>query len=191
MSSRMGKDKGLVIFSGQPLVERLRDRFRNLNNEMLIICNDPSGYAYLGLPLHGDIIPDRGALGGLFTALTIAETPYVGLIAVDMPFASPPLLSYLLDRIQLSGADAILPSTQNGLEPLHGVYRRSTCLGFVREAIEEDRWRMTAWHHRARIEVLTPEETSSIAGSEFTFFNVNTPDDLSAAEELALRDQGN
>lgn len=188
-SSRMGKDKGLVPFLGQPLIERLRDRFQNLNSEMFIICNDFSGYEYLGLPLHGDIIPDRGALGGLYTALKIAQTPYVGLIAVDMPFASPPLLSFLLDQIQLSGADAILPSTQNGLEPLHGVYRRSTCLTYVREVIEEDRWRMTAWHQRAKVEVLDPIKTRSIAGSENTFFNLNTPDDLAAAEKLARRDQ--
>ena len=187
-SSRMGKDKGLAPFLGQPLVERLRDRFQNLNSELLIICNDFSGYEYLGLPLHGDIIPDRGALGGLLTALTIAKTPYVGLIAVDMPFASSTLLSYLLEQIQRSGADAILPSTQNGLEPLHGVYKRSTCLAFVREAIEEDRWRMTAWHQRARIEILDPVKTRTIAGSEHTFFNLNTPEDLSAAEELAVRD---
>lgn len=185
----MGKDKGLVLFLGQPLVERLRDRFLKLNKKILIICNDFSDYAFLGLPLQRDILPDRGALGGLLTALTIAETPYVGLIAVDMPFASPPLLSYLLDQIQSSGADAILPSTPNGLEPLHGVYKRGTCLEFVREAIKEDQWRMTAWHQRARVEVLDPQKTREITGTEHTFFNVNTPDDLAAAEKLALGEQ--
>ena len=186
-STRMGTDKGLMPFLGIPLVARLRDRFLILNGEIRVICNDFSGYEYLGLPLHRDILPDRGALGGLLTALTVSETPYVGLIAADMPFASPPLLAHLLEQIQLSGADAALPSTSHGMEPLHGLYRRSTCLSIVRDAISRDLWRMKAWHDQARVEILDPLETVQAAGSEHTFINLNTPDEFSAAEELALK----
>lgn len=188
-STRMGQDKGLIPFQGVPLVERLHDRFQGLNCEMRLICTDFARYRYLGLPLHQDIIPDRGALGGLYTALAVSQTPYVGLIAVDMPFASPTLLSYLLEQIEDSGADAVLPSTEQGLEPLHGLYRRGRCLEFVREAIEKDQWRMVAWHGQARIEVLDPGKTKQIAGSDHTFFNLNTPEDLAAAEQIAARDQ--
>lgn len=183
----MGKDKSLMPFLGIPLIERLRNRFLILNGEIRVICNDFSGYAYLGLPLHRDVLPDRGALGGLLTALTVSETPYVGLIAADMPFASPPLMAHLLEHIQLSEADVALPSTSHGMEPLHGLYRKSTCLSIVREAINRDLWRMNAWHEGAKIEILDPLETVEAAGSEHTFVNLNTPDDFSAAENLALK----
>lgn len=186
-STRMGKEKSLMPFLGIPLIERLRDRFLILNSEVRVICNDPAGYEYLGLPLHRDVLPGRGALGGLLTALTVSETPYVGLIAADMPFASPPLMAHLLEQIQLSGADAALPSTSRGMEPLHGLYRRSTCLSIVRDAISRDLWRMRSWHDQARIEILDPLETVEAAGSEYTFVNLNTPGEFSAAEELAVK----
>ncbi len=187
MSIRMGEDKALMPFLGVPLIERLRDRFLVLKCEIWIICNDFTGYEYLGVPLHRDVIPNRGALGGLLTALTVAETPYLGLIAADMPFASPHLLTHLLAQIQRSGADAILPSTSGGPEPLHGIYRRKTCLPLVQEAIARDLWRMRSWHDQAKIHILDPVETSEVTGSEYTFLNLNTPEEFSTAEELALK----
>lgn len=183
----MGTDKTLMPFLGIPLIERLRDRFLVLNSEIRIICHEFSRYEYLGLPLHKDVIPDRGALGGLFTALSITETPFLGLIAGDMPFASPQLLATLLERIQLSGADATLPSTEGGLEPLHGVYRRDTCFPLVQDAIARDLWRMTSWHDQAEIEILDPQETAAASDSQFTFINLNTQKEFSAAEELAIK----
>ena len=183
----MGQDKALMPFQGIPLIERLRDRFTVLESEILVICNDFSGYEYLGLPLHKDEFPGRGALGGLLTALTITTTPYLGLIAADMPFASPQLLTQLLERIQHTGADAALPSTDGGVEPLHGVYQPKTCLPLVKQAIANDRWRMRSWHDQAQVEILDPIETIQAAGSEHTFVNLNTPEEFSAAEEMALK----
>jgi len=187
MSTRMGEDKALMPFHGIPLIERLRDRFLVLNSEILVICNDFSRYEYLGLPLHKDVFPGKGALGGLLTALTVTDTRYLGLIAADMPFASPQLLIQLLERIQTAGADAALPSTKQGAEPLHGVYQPKTCLPLVQKAIANDRWRMRSWHDQARIEILDPLETVQAAGSEHTFVNLNTPEDFSAAEDMALK----
>lgn len=174
-------------FLGTPLVERLRDRFSVLKFDIRVIVNDFSGYEYLDLPLHKDLISGRGALGGLYTALSVIETAYLGLIAADMPFASPQLLLHLLDRIQLSGADAALPSSSSGLEPMHGVYRRDRCIPLVKDAISRDLWRMIAWHDQAEIEILDPSQTSLVSGSEFTFINLNTPEEFSAAEDLAVK----
>jgi molybdopterin-guanine dinucleotide biosynthesis protein A len=182
----MGQDKALLPFLGIPLIERLRDRFLALECKLGVICNDRSRYEHLGLPLFEDVIPDRGALGGLFSALTVSETSLLGLIAADMPFANPTLVTSLMEQLQQTGADAALPSTKKGLEPLHGVYRVNTCLPFVQEAITNDLWRMNAWHDQARIHVVDPVETVKISGTEYTFVNVNTPDDLSRAEELAV-----
>lgn len=186
-STRMGQDKALMSFLGIPLIERLRDRFLTLNSEIKIICNDFSAYGYLELPLFRDVLPGKGALGGLLTALTISETPYVGLIAADMPFASPQLLALLLDQIQLSGDDAAIPSSHGGLEPYHAVYRREICLPLVKDAIEQDLWRMRSWFDQARINILDPEETAGITGNPYTFLNLNTPQEFSEAEDLALK----
>jgi molybdopterin-guanine dinucleotide biosynthesis protein A len=185
-STRMGKDKALLPFLGIPLIRRLMDRFQQVNAQMLIISNNSTAYQDFGLPVYGDIRPGRGALGGLLTALSVADTPLVGLIAVDMPFASPKLIKNMADRIQGSNWDGIIPSTVNGLEPLHAVYRRESCLSFVEQAVDQDQWRMVSWHKKANLKILNPDETREITGSDYTFLNLNTIEEFNTAEEIAL-----
>ena len=185
-STRMGKDKALLPFLGIPLIKRLRDRFSDMGDELLVITNDFSGYQDLAVPLYKDIIPDRGALGGLYTALSISKNPLVGLIAADLPFASPALLAHLIKILLTSGAEAAIPSTERGLEPLHAVYRRDTSLPLVKRAIDQNLWRMNSWFDQAEILILTPEETQKVTASKYTFLNLNTPEDLQMAEKLAL-----
>ncbi len=168
-------------------MNRLIGRFQQFSPDLLIISNNPSAYQELGLPVFSDIYPGRGALGGLLTALSVAVTPLVGLIAVDLPFASSYLIKTLADQLQQSDWDGIIPSTVNGLEPLHAVYRREVCLTYVKEAIDQDLWRMKAWHNKANLKVLNPDEVLEITGSEFTFLNLNTPEDFDEAEKLALK----
>jgi molybdopterin-guanine dinucleotide biosynthesis protein A len=182
----MGRDKALLPFLGIPLIERLKDRFKDLGEELLVITNSPDNYRFLDLPLSEDLIPGRGALGGLYTALSIAKQPLLGLIAADLPFASPKLLKTLEQRLQESGADAVLPSTPLGLEPLHAVYQRDRCLSLVKEAIKNDRWKMSSWHNKANILIISPEETRELSQSDHTFLNLNTPEDFERAEQIAM-----
>jgi molybdopterin-guanine dinucleotide biosynthesis protein A len=184
-SSRMGKDKALLPFLGTPLIKRLKDRFLDVGDELVVISNDFSGYQDLNLPLYNDLIPDRGALGGLFTALSVAKNPLVGLIATDLPFASPDLLVNLFEKLLLTGADGVIPNSENGLEPLHAVYRRETSLPLVKKAIDQNLWRMNAWFDQADILILSIEETQILNSSRYTFMNLNTPEDFKQAEDLA------
>jgi molybdopterin-guanine dinucleotide biosynthesis protein A len=184
-STRMGKDKALLPFLGIPLIKRLMDRFQQVNADMLIISNNYPAYQGFGLPVFGDVRPGRGALGGLLTALSVANTPLVGLVAADLPFASPQLIEYMADRIQGSNWDGIIPSTADGLEPLHAIYRREGCLSLVEQAVDQDLWRMVAWHKNANLKILTPDETLEITGSEYTFLNLNTIEEFNTAEEIA------
>ena len=174
-----------MSFNGTPLIKRIHDRFSGIGQETILITNSETGYADFGLPIFQDIIPDRGALGGLYTALTFARKPYVGIIAADLPFSSPRLLLRLLELTQSSEADAALPSTEFGLEPMHAVYKRESCLPLVKNALEQNQWKMIAWHDHAKVEVLDPEQTRRAAGTNYTFENVNTPKDFQAAEKLA------
>ena len=189
-SKRMARDKALIPFLGKPLIERLIERFSASGNELVIISNNPEAFHAFKLPVHTDLIPDRGALGGLYTALSVVDTPLVGLVAVDMPFASPELIQYLADKVTNNNLDACLPSSQHGLEPLHAVYRVSSCLPFVKQAIDQDLWRMKSWHDWANLKVLNADDVQNITGCKFTFLNLNTPEDVVEAEALALDERG-
>jgi molybdopterin-guanine dinucleotide biosynthesis protein A len=186
-SSRMGEDKALLPFLGVPLIQRLKERFLNTGHELLVISNNPEAYQFLEIPVFQDVIPERGTLGGLYTALTVSSQPLVGLIAADLPFASPELLLHLVNLIQETEADAALPSSDHSIEPLHAVYRVESCLPLVKNALDNDLWRMVAWHEDARIEILSPSHTKKNSGTENTFFNLNTPEDFQAAESFARK----
>lgn len=181
-SSRMGQDKALLDFDGQPLIQHILNRLDSLANEIFITTNHPDGYRYLGLPLIPDIIPDRGPLGGLFTALSAATNPLVAVVACDLPFASPGILKACRDLLLSdSSLDAAIPGTTHGLEPLHAVYRRETCLPVIKAALDAGKWKMIAWHANAKVHVLTLRGDTALDPEGLAFWNVNTPDELEAA----------
>lgn len=187
-SSRMGQDKALMPFLGEPLVRRVLRRLRPLADELLITTNNPQDYPPLGVRLVPDVIPDRGALGGLLTALSAARFPLVAVVACDLPFVSPAVLAAARDRLLTDPSlDAVIPRTDRGLEPLCAVYRRESCLPPIRAAIAADRWRAIAWHDEARIGTLEGADLQPLDPQGLAFFNVNTPDEFRRAEELAQK----
>jgi molybdopterin-guanine dinucleotide biosynthesis protein A len=187
-SRRMGQDKALVPFLGKTLIERVIGRVAHLADEIVVTTNKPDDYAFLGARgarLAADVIPGRGALGGLYTALSAAGEGLVVVVACDMPFVSPSLLAYQRDLLTSGGYDAVIPRTTGGTEPFHAVYRRQTCLPRVEEVIQADKWRVDAWYAKAKVHLLSPEETRPFDPDDRAFWNVNTPEELAEAERVA------
>lgn len=185
-SSRMGEDKALRPFLGRPLIQRVVERLRPIADEMIVTTNRPAEYAFLGLPLFADSGPQRGALGGLYTALRAAGSPLVAVVACDMPFASAALLAEAARRLELERLDAVLPGTERGAEPLHAVYRRSTCLPMIHAALQAGELKVTAWIPRVRLRVLRVDEWKEWDPQGLAFWNLNTPKEFTEAERLAL-----
>jgi molybdopterin-guanine dinucleotide biosynthesis protein A len=187
-SSRMGQDKALLPFLGRPLIARVLERVAPLGDEVLLTTNQPQDYRFLNLPLFPDIIPDRGALGGVYTALHSARGDLVALVACDMPFANPKLLAYQLETLVEGGYDAVIPKEEGGTEPFHAVYRRETCLPAVRAAIQADKWRVDSWFAQVKIHFLSAEEIRPYDPNGLAFVNVNDPQEFRQAEALALKE---
>ena len=184
-SRRMGQDKALLTFMGEPLIRRVLDRLRLLADEILVTTNQPDDYRFLGVPLFADRLPDRGALGGLYTALDAASHPLVAVVACDMPFVNTTLLTAERAILQTTASDAVIPDTGRGLEPFHAVYRRATCLPAVRTALDQNHWRVDAWFSQVKLYILSPEMTRQYDPDLHSFFNLNTPQDVEQSESIA------
>lgn len=184
-SRRMGQDKALVPFLGQPLIRRIIARLAPVADELLVTTNKPQAYRFLGLRLFSDIRQGRGALGGLHTALASASQPLVAVVACDMPFASPALLTFEAELLEAESADVVIPLLPGGYEPLHAVYRRETCLPAVEWALENDQWKLISWFSKVKIRAVSPEDCRPYDPPGLAFSNVNTPDELAEAEALA------
>jgi molybdopterin-guanine dinucleotide biosynthesis protein A len=187
-SRRMGSDKALLLFLGQPLILRPLNRVGRLADEVLVTSNQPEKYLLLGLTPIPDLLPGFGALSGLYTALNVAGHPYVAVVACDMPFASPELFAMELTLLRETGADAVIPHTGAGTEPFHAVYRRETCLPYVRSALDAGKRRVDAWFPQANIRYLTSAEILPNDPDKLAFLNINTPEELKEAEEIANKD---
>ena len=184
-SRRMGQDKGLVPLLGQPLVARAIQRLGRLADEVLVTTNHTEAYRFLGIPLFPDLIPGVGALSGLYTALSAAQNPLVAVVACDMPFASADLLSYARDRLLAANADVAIPLSNEGYEPFNAVYRRETCLPAVKNALEAGERRLISWFKDVKLAVLQPDEIALYDPQGLAFWNLNTPEELRQAEEIA------
>jgi molybdopterin-guanine dinucleotide biosynthesis protein A len=184
-SLRMGSDKALSSFLGQPLILRPLSRLAGLANEVLVTSNHPESFRFLSLIPIPDRLPGLGALGGLYTALSTARYPYVAVVACDMPFASLEILALALILLQETGADAVIPCSDAGTEPFHAVYRRETCLPYIQSALEAGKRRVDAWFSRVNIRYLEPEEMLPYDPDQLAFLNINTCEELQEAEKIA------
>ncbi|HSG42150.1 MAG TPA: molybdenum cofactor guanylyltransferase [Anaerolineales bacterium] len=184
-SSRMGVDKALKPFLGRPLIQRVIDRLSPIADEVIVTTNRPEEYTFLGLRLFPDLKPDRGALGGLYTAIASASHPTVAVVACDMPFASPMLFEAMSRLLVEKKADVVIPKSNDFYEPLHAVYRRETCLPAIESAIEEDKWKVIAWFPQVKVHELSEQETKKLDPDELAFWNVNTPEEFADAERIA------
>lgn len=183
-SRRMGQNKALMPFSGQPLIERVVQRLKPAADEILINTNQPDLFSFLELAMFPDLIPGKGPLGGLFTALSVAKFPLVAVVACDMPFINPQLLTLERDLLGGDEWDVVLPRSIDGLEPLHAVYRKDACLPAIRQAIDEDRLRMVSWIGDVKVREMGIEELVVIDPDLRSFMNINTPDEFKRAEQL-------
>ena len=77
--------------------------------------------------MFGDVLPDKGSLGGIYTALTHSSQPYTLALACDMPFVNPALLRHMIGLRQGDQFDVIVPRVDGYPEGLHAIYSQD-CL---------------------------------------------------------------
>jgi molybdopterin-guanine dinucleotide biosynthesis protein A len=183
-STRMGENKALKLFAGEPLIARMVRRLRPLASDLWITTNSPEAFQFLGLPTMPDLKPGYGALSGLYTAIVSARQVLVAVVACDMPYIDPRLLAVQRDLADAEGADVVLPLTPEGMEPLHAIYRRDTCLPAIEAAIAADQRRLVAWLPAVKVREMPPKELAIYDPQFRSFINVNTPEEFRQAELL-------
>ncbi len=181
-SSRMGTNKAVVDFGGQRLIARLLQKIRPLFPEILIVANESAPYADLDVPVFADRIPDKGSLGGIYTAVHHSAYPQTFCLACDMPLANPEVIAYLRD--QAPGYDVVVPRTEEGYQPLHAVYSKS-CLARMEAMIQADSLKIDRLFPSVRLRTVEADELRPLEPSLRCFVNVNTREELAAAMRLA------
>lgn len=174
-SSRMGTDKSFINFNGQPMIEVIMDRLTGLGDEMILITNNKTGYAHLGLPIFGDIYTDHGPLAGIQTAVFHAQHPHILIVACDMPWLNRDLLSYMIS--QKETADIIVPRWQKFPEPMHAIYSK-TCLPAIEADLDAKLLKIIGFYRNVSVNYVERDVIMRFDRNGRSFANVNTPEDL-------------
>ena len=178
-SRRMGTDKSFVPLNGLPLIEHVMARVKTLALPLLLITNQPSRYEYLNVPLYPDVISDKGAMGGIFSALTHSQTAYTLCIACDMPFLNTGLLAYLIQHA--ADAEAIVPYCQGQAQGLHAIYHQR-CREPMQVCIAQDQLKISTFLQQRQVRWIGEDEIRAYDPDFQSFLNLNTPDDLLSAQ---------
>jgi molybdopterin-guanine dinucleotide biosynthesis protein A len=184
-----GGDKGRLLIDGQSLIARVVERFGPQIAELALNVNgDPERYADLNLPILGDSIagfpgPLAGVLAGLDWAAGLGAS-HIVTAAADTPFLPEDLVPQLLLAAESNGTPIALAATRDP----DGRLLRHPTFGLWPTNLRDDLRQALAGGLR---KVVLWTDRHGAASAEFPahpfdpFFNVNTPEDLERANELA------
>ena len=71
---------------------------RALFAEVFVVADDPAPFAPFDVQVVGDLVPGKGAPGGVYTAVTSASAPWVFCVGCDMPFLEREAIELLAAR---------------------------------------------------------------------------------------------
>jgi len=185
-SRRMGEDKRFLSVGEETLFERSLGVLRSVFQRVLVVIAQDSPALQSDVPVYRDLIPECGSLGGLYTGLKQAVTPYVFVVACDMPFLNPATICSFMEF--KGDYDVVMAKLENGLHPMHALYHRQ-CLPVMEDLMkaQELKIQRLAAHPSLRVRLITPDELSAIDPDGRSFYNVNTPSDLATARSIQAR----
>ncbi|AMP20034.1 hypothetical protein AZF37_01555 [endosymbiont 'TC1' of Trimyema compressum] len=122
-SSRMGKNKSLLLYEGKPIIAYVVEAIRSFVKDVMVITNEPEFYSFLeNVTFKEDIIKGKGPMGGIYTGLHYAETDLSFVVACDMPFIKGELIPFLEKRI--GDAWGCIPFDGEYFETLAALYNK-------------------------------------------------------------------
>ena len=188
-SSRMGADKAFLKFEHETFLERAIKTLSNVcENRVKIVLNQAQTDLIEKLPPNispvFDIFENRGALGGIYTALKNCETKFAVILAVDLPLVTSETIEKLAE-ITLSSNKfvATVPRQTDGrLQPLAAIYLARYALRPLERLINEN----DSASVNDFLELIAPrtigQDKLTSNPTENLFLNVNHPSEY---EELA------
>lgn len=186
-SSRMGRDKALIILRRKPLLWRICHLASQCTSQVYVITPWPERYR--------DILPDgihlisevwspgqtkpHGPLLGFAQALSWMATEWVLLLACDLPQLTSAALQQWLEYLPAASPAtiALLPRSPQGWEPLCGFYRHR-CLPLLQAYINQGGKSFQGWLAKYSVQELPVSDRQLL-------FNCNTPAELKQAGFLS------
>lgn len=182
LATRMGGgDKGLFPLGGGTILSHVLARFEPQVAGLALNANgDATRFAGLGLPVISDSISGfAGPLSGVLAGLDWAAekgASHIVTVAADTPFFPCDLVPRLQLAAETAGTQIALARTPDGRHPTFGLWP-TALREDLRAALEDGMRKVVLWTDKHGA-------ASAMFPDDAAFFNVNTPDDLAAAQAM-------
>nr|WP_321454066.1 molybdenum cofactor guanylyltransferase [uncultured Carboxylicivirga sp.] len=167
-SSRMGQDKGLMLYRDIPLVKYSIDLFEKLCTDIIISTNNPE-YSKFGYPLIADEYADAGPIGGLYSSLNASEYDDTIVSPCDMPFLTSALFQEVLSKKGDAKA-AVIQSSGGRTFPTVGYFHKEA-LDTIQSQIQKKQFKMLILLEVLNARIIQSDNIEQLA-------NFNAPEDL-------------
>ncbi len=188
-SRRMGGvEKALIPLNGISLIERVAERAAPQVDELLINMNEKPRHLLLPYEILPDLIagflgPLTGILSGLeWMKESCPDARWLATFPCDTPFLPKDCVARLIGRAESAGALVACAAS--------GGRRHNVCAVWSVKIAETAHSILNERGYRKMddfIDALPHIEAEFAADPIDPFFNVNTPEDLAKAEEIAAR----
>jgi molybdopterin-guanine dinucleotide biosynthesis protein A len=175
----MGSDKAHLDVEGVPAATRLARLADALFGEVLLVGGSPPADAPGRRVRDPEGTPS--ALRGVVAALAAARAPRVLVLATDLPLVTADVL---LALVAFPEADAVVPRSAAGLEPLCALYRRDAALPPARARLERGELSLRGLLGELALSVLGGGDLAAVDEDGCALLNMNTRDDLARARAL-------
>ena len=172
-----GVDKRAIVVDGRTIFERQVEVLAPRVAEILVSVRTPETLA--GFRTVVDAVPDAGPLAGVAAGLTAASTPWLLVIAGDMPYISGPVVELVLGRIA-DDFDAVGVRVAGLPEPLLCALACATCADRVQRRLASGQRKASRLLTDGDLRVCWIEEADlrAVDPELHALRNVNAPEDL-------------
>jgi len=178
-SKRMGRDKASLSVNGETLLQSVIARVQPLFVHTSISVRQPR--ADVLLPQICDTQADGGPLVGLISALEKITTPWVFMVACDMPFVVPALIEQLASL--RADHQAVIPVVDEHAQPLAAFYARS-CLPVLQQSLASGNKSLLGAMKTFDVRYVAADELVQFDPQLRSFFDLDTPQDVALAEGM-------
>ena len=176
-SRRMGQDKANLQLGGRTLLQSVFATLQPLFPEVIVSVRQPR--PEIDLPQVCDDPAYSGPLAGLAAALAQASSPWIFVVACDMPFITPAVIEYL--ALQRVDCQAVVPMVGGYPQPMAAFYATG-CLKVVQDILDSNgKHSMLAPLEMLKVCYVSEAQMLSVDPQLRSFFDLDTPQDVARA----------
>jgi len=168
---RFQSHKALAEIKGRRIIEASTELLTKHFTAVYISTNTPELFFYLGLPLIGDIVEQRGPITGIYSSFISTGAPELFFMACDMPFIEAEVIELIKKKFH--GQDAVLPMHKGLPQPLLGIYSRRL-IPQLAERIQQNKRALWDLLQGITVQFVSEQEVLRADPEGRSFVNINT-----------------